>query len=568
MRNLDPHAVPETDRPIADRNLSGIGNFFGLYGGEHIAATEFVIGATLVTWGCSAKSIILGLIIGNLLAMLSFTLCCATLGTDTRLTLYSYLKKILGPYAQKAYNLVWALCSIVLAASGICVSSTAIREVAGIPIQREWYPTSPFFVLIVVILGIIVTFVAANGFEACAKFSSTCVPWMIILFFIAAVVALPQLADATGVQINSFGDIWHIFDSNVGSGSGNPNAEPYTIFHVAAFAWLCNLAWHMGCNDMGLFRFAKNYKYGFITAIGMFVGHFFAWIMVAIMGAAAAAIMKVSIDTLDPGATTNAVLGLTGVTAVIVAGWTTANPTIYRSALALNTVMPKKTHKQVTYIVGAIMTVLACFPAMTNIGDIVAMLGWSTVGVGAICIVEHYLFPKIGYTRHWSMYKGLKVNWAAVITWVVSVVFAFSMLNFHIIHRNFIFIPEYLIAVVLYIILAGAMGAKGDYSKEEAEEAEFQKKLMELVNKEADEAAAAAESKSGTVEVNTGLTKALSLISYAALAGILIVAFGFYFGAISLAACKTGTFVLTICYFVLNGSSTVIKYRREATVLE
>ena len=55
---------------------------------------EFVIGATLVAWGCSAKSIILGLIIGNILAMLSFTFCCATLGTSTRLTLYSYLKKI------------------------------------------------------------------------------------------------------------------------------------------------------------------------------------------------------------------------------------------------------------------------------------------------------------------------------------------------------------------------------------------------------------------------------------------------------------------------------------------
>ena len=47
--------------------------------------------------------------IGNILAMLSFTFCCATLGTSTRLTLYSYLKKILGPHAQKVYNLVWSL---------------------------------------------------------------------------------------------------------------------------------------------------------------------------------------------------------------------------------------------------------------------------------------------------------------------------------------------------------------------------------------------------------------------------------------------------------------------------
>lgn len=138
----------------------------------------------------------------------------------------------------------------------------------------------------------------------------------------------------------------------------------------------------------------------------MFVGHFFAWVTVAIMGATAAAVLRTSLSVLDPGAVTNTVFGMTGICAVVVAGWTTANPTIYRSALALNTLMPKLSHKQVTYIVGALMTILACFPGMTNIGDIVSILGWAVVGVGAICIVEHYLFPKIGYTRFWSMYKG------------------------------------------------------------------------------------------------------------------------------------------------------------------
>lgn len=462
---------------------------------------EFVIGATLVAWGCSAKSIILGLIIGNILAMLSFTFCCATLGTSTRLTLYSYLKKILGPHAQKVYNLVWSLCSITLAASGICVSSTAIRETADIPIQHEWYPTHIGFPIIVVILGIIVTIVAANGFDACAKFSSTCVPWMIAIFFVGAVVALPQIAQATGVEINSFANIWNIFNSNVGS--GNPNAEPYTIAHVACFAWLCNLAWHMGCNDMGLFRFAKNYKYGYITAIGMFVGHFFAWVTVAIMGATAATVLRTSLSVLDPGAVTNTVFGMTGICAVVVAGWTTANPTIYRSALALNTLMPKLSHKQVTYIVGALMTILACFPGMTNIGDIVSILGWAVVGVGAICIVEHYLFPKIGYTRFWSMYK------------------------------------------------------------EQAEYAAFEQALKDLVDRDAEAALAAGENKPVK---NAGFTTVLSVIAYIVLAGIVVIALMTYMGSMTVVTFKSIAFILTICYFVLNGISTFIKYRNEAVV--
>lgn len=565
MRNLRASAVPEIDRPVSEKNLSGVGNFLGLYGGEHIAATEFVFGATLVSWGCDAKTILLGLILGNILAMLSFTFCCATLATDTRLTLYSYLKKILGPYAQKFYSLVWGLCSIALAGSGICVSATAIREVLGVEIQREWYPTSIAFIGIVVVLGVIVTLVAANGFDACAKFSSTCVPWMIIIFFIGALVALPQLAAATGVEIHSFGDIWNIFCANVGSGSGNPNAEPIGLIHVTCFAWLCNLAWHMGCNDMGLFRFAKNYKYGYISAIGMFVGHFFAWVMVAIMGACASALLQVALPQLDPGAVTNTVFGLTGICAVIVAGWTTANPTIYRSALSLNTLFPKFTRKQVTYIVGALMTILACFPAMTNIGNIVQILGWAVVGIGAICITEHFLFPKIGYTRFWSMYKEMKINWAAIISWAIGVIFVLVMLNTGALHRNFIFIPEYILSGVLYIIFAGMMGARGDYSKEEAEEAKFQQELKELVDHDMEEQLRENENR---VVKNAGLANVLSRISYVLLAGILVVSFMTFTGAMTIVTFKPVAFGLTIGYFVLNGTATFIKFKNEASALQ
>ena len=563
-RILQAAEVPEVDRPVSEKKLSGVGNFLGLYGGEHIAATEFVFGATLVTWGCPAKDIFLGLFIGNILAVLTFTFLCATIATSTRLTLYSYLKKILGSYAQKFYSLVWGICSTALAASGICVSATAIREVLGISIQREWYPTNAGFVAIVVVLGVIVTIVAANGFEAVAKFSSTCVPWMIIIFFIGALVALPQLANALGVSIHSFGDIWNILNSSVGSGSGMPGAENIGIGHVICFAWLCNLAWHAGLNDMGLFRFAKNYKYGYLSAIGMFVGHFFAWIMVAIMGAAAAAILKTSLNLLDPGAVTNTVFGMTGICAVIVAGWTTANPTIYRAALSINCLMPRFTRKQVTYMIGGLMTIAACFPAMTDIGSVVQILGWSVVGVGAICITEHYLFPKIGYTRFWSLYQEKNINWAAVMTWAVSIIFVFVTLKTGAIHRNFIFIPEYLISVVCYIVLAGLFGAKGNYAKEQAEEEKLQAELKDLVDRNAEEDIKKNES---IVVKNAGLANVLRGISFAALAGILITAFMVFAGAMTITVFKTAAFILTIMYFVLNGTATYIKFKNEASVL-
>ena len=93
--------IPFEDRPISKKRLSGIANFFGLYGGEHIAATEFVIGALLVMWGVKATDIFLGLIIGNILATLTYALICAPIAVDTRLTLYSYLKKVVGEKIQK-----------------------------------------------------------------------------------------------------------------------------------------------------------------------------------------------------------------------------------------------------------------------------------------------------------------------------------------------------------------------------------------------------------------------------------------------------------------------------------
>ena len=73
------------------------GSIAGLFAGEHVAATEFVIGALLVSFGASARDIVLGLLLGNLLAVLSWTLLCAPIAVGTRLTLYWYLRRIAGP---------------------------------------------------------------------------------------------------------------------------------------------------------------------------------------------------------------------------------------------------------------------------------------------------------------------------------------------------------------------------------------------------------------------------------------------------------------------------------------
>lgn len=67
----------------------------------------------------------------------------------------------------------------------------------------------------------------------------------------------------------------------------------------------------------------------------------------------------------------------------IVAGWTTANPTIYRVTLSFNAVFPKMSYKKMTYIVGTIITLVACFPAIQSASDVLTYLGLLVAGMGA-----------------------------------------------------------------------------------------------------------------------------------------------------------------------------------------
>lgn len=547
-------AIPAEDRPIARKQLSGLGNFFGIYGGEHIAATEFVIGATLVTWGVRATDIFIGLFIGNILATLTYALICAPIAVDTRVTLYSYLGKTLGENIKKIYNFVWGLASIAMAASMLTVSASAVREIFGIEIQTKWFPTDIKFIAVVVVLGIIVTVVAANGFEAVAKFSSICAPWMIVVFAAGVFVGLPQLLSATGGgAVHSFGDFMQLLNTSVWNGEVAEGGQKLNILHVIGFAWMCNLAYHGGLNDMALFRYAKSPKYGFVTLYGMFVGHFFAWGSAGIMGATAAILLNKSLLVLDSGAVTSVVLGSTGLLAVIVAGWTTANPNIYRASLAFQTLFHKLSVKKLTYVVGVIMTVAACFPITANIMVIVNIIVLIVPAVGAIIFTEHWIIPKLGGTRYWARYKGWKTNYAALIAWGLALLFVLAGTVTKFMHNYFLFLPTYLIAMVSYMILAMVMGAKDDYTKQAAEDAEIQKELRKLVEEE--ECQAEREAKYPRAQ------KVAAGCSYAVLAVLAVLTLLVFFGgSITVEMYKSYSFPVTLVYFALGGIATYLKY--------
>lgn len=446
----------EFDRePIPKSRLLGPGYFAGAYAGEHVAATEFVIGVTFVNWGASVHDIFLGLVIGNLLAVLTWTLVCAPIAVDTRLTLYWYLQKIGGPRLATIYNLVNAFLYSIMAGCMITVSASAVRIPFGIPPQLDWYPTDARFVLVVLGVGAVVVTLAVLGFRKLATFATVCSPWMFLMFLAGALAVLPQLFAASGGA-----DFGEMARATVWTGQTPDGSEPMGFWKVAAFAWICNLGMHGALSDMALFRFARKASYGLFSSFGMFLGHYLAWICAGLMGAGAALLVEQPLAALDAGEVGYQALGWVGALAVVIAGWTTSNPTLYRVGLALQAVTPNWSRAKVTLVAGVATTVIACFPfVFTGLLDYVAIYGLLISPIGAIVVTEHWIFPRTGLQRYWARSRGLSLNWAALAAWGLAVVFAVALERSGTLHLFYLFLPVYAFAMGAYWLLAKAMGA-------------------------------------------------------------------------------------------------------------
>lgn len=460
----------EFDRePVPKKNLYRAMYFASAYAGEHTAATEFVIGVLFITWGASVYDIFVGLLLGNLLAVLSWTLVCAPIAVRTRLTLYWFVHKIGGYKLAAFYNIFNALAYCTLAGTMITVSASAIRIPFGISEQLFWYPTDFRFVILVLIVGMLITIIAILGFKKFAQFSSVVAPWMLTMFVAGALMALPVLAKESGVEsINSFSSFWSMAQKLIWTGKATIAENQLSFLHVMAFAWICNLGMHLGLSDMAVFRFAKKASYGFFTWTGMFLGHYLAWICAGVLGAGAALIAHTPLIEMDSGAVGYTLLGVCGAIAVVLAGLTTAIPTLYKSGLGLQSVTPNWSRWVVTGFTGLITSIIACFPfVFAGMLNFIALYGLLLLPIGGIVFAEFWLFPKFGLTRYWVAHKNLTMNWPAFSTWIIMMFFVWFLWKTDLLHTFFQFIPVWILSVILYILLSMSVGAKIPGAKEE-----------------------------------------------------------------------------------------------------
>ncbi|MCF2901290.1 hypothetical protein L1267_12895 [Pseudoalteromonas sp. OFAV1] len=480
---VDLKGLEEEQLPIAQHKLKGWKHFLGLYAGEHVAATEFVFGATFVALGATMTDILLGLLIGNILAVLSWTLITTPIAVETRLSLYTYLQKIAGDSMTRLYNWANVIIFTVISAAMITVSATAVRFALNIPAQLNWYPTNSLFVMVVLAVGIIVVLVAMYGFNAVSRFSGICAPWLFVMFISGPLVLMPELANAVIGQtvVSSWGDFMHIGSISVWTGL-DANGEPgIGLLEVIGFSWAANTITHFGLIDMALLRYAKKKSYGLCTSAGMLFGHYIAWISAGIMGAGTAVLVKKSIVELDPGDVAFHALGLSGLVIVIVAGWTTANANLYRAGLAAQAIFSNQSRTRTTFLVGIVTVIIACFPfVFTKLLPLLTYAGLLVVPVGAIVFAEHFLFPKLGLTRYWVTYKQLQHSSAAVLSWALGLVFGFTLNAIDIMPFYYLFIPTWIFSIIVYIQLAKRYGAADSYPEQEAELAAFDTRVKEF----------------------------------------------------------------------------------------
>ena len=319
---------------------------------------------------------------------------------------------------------------------------------------------------------------AAYGYETVAKFANIAAPWMVLVFLAFGFVALRNFIMVTETEIRSAGDLWHLATTEIWKGGEPlPGQVKFTFWHVTFFAWFCNMAMHIGMSDLSVFRFAKKSRYGVATASGMYVGHFMAWLSASMLfafqlhqthpddytvdlliansaayteedrpelkqssltsellreaieienrlveeGKLSEEHKQVKVPTPLPGPLADDACGLAGLICVIIAGWTTANPTIYRAGLAFQAITPKTSRFVVTLLTGGIATIAGMFPAIAmKLLGFVALYGMVLMPMGAVVFVDYWLIRKFGLQSNYAQISRKGFNWAAGLTWFLT----------------------------------------------------------------------------------------------------------------------------------------------------
>ena len=180
-----------------------------------------------------------------------------------------------------------------------------------------------------------------------------------------------------------------------------------------------------------MFRYARKAWYAVASAAGMYIGHFMAWICASLLFAYQLHLDPGNADV-HPGPLAYDAAGLTGLLCVVIAGWTTANPTIYRAGLAFQAILPKHSRFFITLATGICATIAAAaYPKVTmRLLDFVAIWALILMPMGAVIFVDFWLIRKFGLRSNWAQWSGRAFNWAAGLAWLLTLTVCTLLVQF------------------------------------------------------------------------------------------------------------------------------------------
>ncbi|MEC9195068.1 MAG: hypothetical protein VYD13_00555 [Bacteroidota bacterium] len=455
MAKIDNKSSEFERELVPENKLKSWKSFLGMYAGEHAAGTEFMIGPLFLTVGVSAFDLLAGLFLGNLMAVLSWRLITANIAVKERFTLYFKLEKISGKKLVNFYNVANGVLFCFLAGSMITVSATAVGVPTGLEMPKltDVMPNSITWIIVVLIIGGLTTWIAAKGYGMVSQAANWMSPFIVLAFLACGVVASNQL----GIQ--SFSDFIAVW----GKGSEPfPGQIKYTFWHVFLWSWFCNAAMHIGMSDLSVFRYAKSAESGWTTAAGMYVGHYMAWIAACLLYAvylkspeAAAFLAEGTAPPVAPGPLAYNAIGWFGIFAVILAGWTTANPTIYRSGLAFQAILPKWSITKATVLAGSVATIAGIFPSFAmKLLDFVAVYGFILAPVGAVIVFEYYFADRYGVIKNYAEKSNIAFNKSVFFAWLISFLIFFGLSKTQGVFLSFLTLPAWLCCGILFVIFS------------------------------------------------------------------------------------------------------------------
>jgi purine-cytosine permease-like protein len=220
------------------------------------------------------------------------------------------------------------------------------------------------------------------------------------------------------------------------------------------FSWFGNMAWHIGMGDLSIFRYARKANYGFAPVSGMFLGHYIAWICAGMLYA-----VQLQADpantTVAPGLMAMKAMGITGVLLVLISGWTTANPIIYRSGLAFQGINPKWSRYKITLMAGGIASIIAIFPGLSmKFLSVAALYGLILMPMGAVIFADQYFMKKLGLKDFYAEKRNISFYIPPALAWILTLGFCLFLNLYYGVQIFFLGLPGWFMAVIIYMSLS------------------------------------------------------------------------------------------------------------------